>query len=356
MPWRTRQSWIREGPLAKPAQHKTKDIAEILNDVQLKGLFGTVLREADGNSIRPNSYVLRLGSAGEFLNSSKMFELGGVKKGIRVPPGNSVGLTACETVDFRPDVVQKIYPGCALHALISPTTDLSREGIVAPTTQIGAGYHGTLNWTITNTSSDERRFILGERLFRLTILLLKEGEVPRKYYDGDYQTRTGYVRSQRKGAPVGMRDSEWADPMADGGPEAMLENLMKSGFPWHTVGQRLKAIGEDMKIVSNEYSNIYDSLQRLSSEVENVAKQNDNVTKSLPQTVKSALNEQASAFQNRWMVFSGSMAVVLIGLILSFTGNERAMNFLKTNSAWLGLLLVLSGVIAIIIGVQKSKK
>src|SRR5438105_1346804 len=157
-------------------------MATILNDSELKKLIGTIIVDGDLTSIRPNSYVLRLGSEGEFLNAGKIFKLGKSKKGLRLPPGHSVALTALETIDFRAETIEKVYPGCALHALISPTTDLSREGIVAPTTQVDAGYSGTLNWTITNTSNEERRFLYKERLFRLTVLKLEKGEVPLKPY------------------------------------------------------------------------------------------------------------------------------------------------------------------------------
>ena len=93
-----------------------------------------------------------------------------------------------------------------------------------------AGYHGTLNWTITNTSSEERRFLHKEKLFRLTILKLQDGELPVKYYEGDYQGQTGYIRSQRRGAPAGIRDSEWEDSIAEGGPEVLLDNLLNPDF------------------------------------------------------------------------------------------------------------------------------
>src|SRR5882724_7630805 len=141
-------------------------MATILNDAELKKLIGTVIINGDPTSVRPNSYVLRLGAEGEFLNASKEFTLGKAKKGIRVSPGHAVAVTALETIDFRSATIEKIYPGCGLHGFISPTTDLSREGIIAPTTQVDAGYNGTLNWTITNSSNEERRFLFGERLYR----------------------------------------------------------------------------------------------------------------------------------------------------------------------------------------------
>jgi len=324
-------------------------MATILNDAELVKVIGTVIRDGDPSCVRPNSYILRLGPNGEFLNAGKLFTLGDAKKGIRIPPGHSVGLTALETVDFRPTTVQKLYPDCALHAFISPTTDLSQEGIVAPTTQVDAGYTGTLNWTITNTSSEERRFIYRERLFRLTILRLEQGEVPLKYYEGDYQGQTGYVRSARKGAPVGMRESEWEDSVVEGGPAALLDKLMKSGFPWHALGQRLKTVDDQMKMVSEEYAAIDDSLRKLRLEVDSLSRQSGDVTKSLPQMIRSTLSEQTTALQNRWLVSSASMLLALLGLIIGVTGSKAASDFLKGNGWWIGPVLIVIGVLAMII-------
>ena len=101
-------------------------------------------------------FVERLGNSGEFLNCGKEFTLGPKKKGNQgLQPGHSVALTAFETVDFSRETVRKIYPEHDLHAFISPSTDLSREGNCGPpTTQIDAGYHGTLNWRIIKALSE----------------------------------------------------------------------------------------------------------------------------------------------------------------------------------------------------------
>lgn len=330
-------------------------MATILNDSELKNLMGKVIIGGDESSIRPNSYILRLGGEGEFLSASKVFTIGKSKKGIRIPPGHSVAVTALETIDFRSDTVQRIYPGCALHGLVSPTTDLSREGIVAPTTQVDAGYNGTLNWTITNTSNEERRFMYGERLYRLTILRLEAGEVPVKLYDGDYQGRTGYVRSQRKGPPVGMRDSEWEDSIVEGGPEALLDNLMKSGYPWHVLGQRLKTIDQQFKIVSDEYGAIHDSLEKLTTEVDRLNANYGDVSKSIPQVISAALRDEAASLQNRWLLASGSLLLGMLGLIVSFTSNPRALDFLKANGPWVGVVLILVGVISTMVTIRRQR-
>ena len=74
-------------------------MAELLNDVEMRRILDSVIKDGVEDSVRPNSYVLRLGSQGEFLTTGKEFSLGrgaGDKKGIRVGPGESVALTAYE--------------------------------------------------------------------------------------------------------------------------------------------------------------------------------------------------------------------------------------------------------------------
>jgi len=330
-------------------------MATILNDEKLRKLFGSVILHADESSIRPNSYILRLGAAGEFLNVGKEFTLGKAKKGIKIPPGHSVALTAHEEIDFRRETVRSIYPDNDLHAFISPTTDLSREGLVAPTTQVDAGYHGTLNWTVTNTSNEERRFVYNERMFRLTILKLEPGETPIKPYDGDYQNKMGYVRSRRKGAPVGMREDEWEDPAMKGSPEALLENLMKSGYPWHALGQKLKMIDQEMKIVTDEYGQIHDSMNKINNELNALARQQQQAATSLPQDIRSILRDEASALQNRWLVATASMIIVVVGIVLAFVSNEPAFKCLKENGSWVGLILAICGFVGVML-VYRHKK
>jgi len=330
-------------------------MATILNDEELRKLFGSVILDGDESSIRPNSYILRLGAVGEFLNVGKEFKLGKAKKGIKIPPGHSVALTAHEEIDFTRETVRSIYPDHDLHAFISPTTDLSREGLFAPTTQVDAGYHGTLNWTVTNTSNEERRFVYNERVFRLTILKLEPGETPVRPYDGDYQNQTGYVRSRRKGAPMGMREDEWEDPVVKGSPENLLENLMKSGYPWHALGQKLKMIDQEMKIVTDEYGHIHDSITKMNKELNASVQQQQQADSNLPQTIRLILHDEASALQNRWLVATASMVIVVIGIILAFASNERAFKCLKENGSWVGLILAIFGFVGVVVASRRNK-
>ena len=226
----------------KQPNWKYLNMATILNDTELKKLIGTVIKGGDQSCVRPNSYILRLGSDGTFINTEKEFKIND-KKGIRLVAGHSVGITALETIDFSQDTVKKIFSECDLHGFISPTTDLSREGINAASTQIDAGYKGTLNWTLANTSGKVAEFVHGEKLFRLTIIRLEKGERPEFPYKGDYQDKKGYVSSKRSSAPRGMKKSDWVEAFKDDGPEGKLEELINLGYPWNILGTRLKELG-----------------------------------------------------------------------------------------------------------------
>jgi deoxycytidine triphosphate deaminase len=332
-------------------------MAILLSDKEIIKLIGKVIVDGDASLIRPNSYVLRLGKAGEFLNANKEFELGVKKKGIKVSPGHSVALTAFETLDFRRETLSAIYPDNDLHAIISPTTDLSREGIVAPSTHIDSGYYGTLNWTITNTSSEERRFLFKEKLFRLVIFKLEKDERPDKLYEGDYQGEIGYVRSQRKGPPVGMKENEWEDALVEGGPEALLDNLVKSGYPWHVLGHKLKEIDQQLKMVSDEYGEIHDTLKGLSGKINNLDEKYNNFSQQLSNTITETLTRETTYLQNRWLIGGGSIIAVLTGLILTVTGNENVLEFVKKNGTWIGLLIIVIAIIVLyLISKRKSNK
>jgi deoxycytidine triphosphate deaminase len=323
----------------------------ILSDTEIKRLIGTVIVNGDPNCVRPNAYVMRLGPKGEFLNTGKDFEIGQGKKGLRIQPGHSVGVTAFETLDFSRETVHRIYPNEDLHAIVSPTTDLSREGIVAPTTQVDAGFKGTLNWTFTNTSSEERKFVFKERIYRITIYRLAAGERPENLYAGDYQEQTGYVRSRRSGPPVGLKDSEFEDGLVKGGPEDLLENLIRSGYPWNILGSRLRAIDQQFKSVTDEYAEIVVSIGKLTGQLEDIRSKQA----STPDLVREVLRDETSSLQNRWLIATFAMLGGLIGLALAALSNPSVAQFIKDQGIVFGLVLIIGAVIALLLISRKSK-
>lgn len=325
-------------------------MASILNDKDIKQILDSIIIGGDEGCIRPNSYVLRLGSVGEFLNTGKEFELGDIKKGIKLKPGQAIALTAFEKLDFRRKTVHKIFPDNDLHGLLSPTTDLSREGIVAASTQVDAGFTGTLNWTLSNTSNEERRFVYKEKLFRLTIFKLEKGEIPENLYDGDYQSKNGYVRSQRPGAPAGMKEAEWEDGHIKGGPEDLLEDLIKSGYPWHILGERLKVIDQQLKSVTTEYSDINDSIGKITRNIDQIQERQSNTS----ETVRKVLREEASSLQDRWLIGTGSLIFIIVGAALTIISNETVLGFFQNNAIAIGIIFIVAAFVGLFLISRKK--
>jgi len=324
-------------------------MATILNDDSIRKLFGTVIANADENCLRPNSYVLRLGKFGEFLTSDKEFEIGEQgKKGIVIPPGHSAGITALEDLDFSRKAVHKIFPDHDLHAFLSPTTDLSREGIVAPTTQVDAGYRGTLNWTIANTSGKEARFVYGEKIYRMAIFKLEKGETPDEIYAGDYQKKYGYIGSQRKGPPAGMKDAQWVHATDEGGPEDMLNQLIKSGYPWNVLGDRLKHIDDELKAVTEEYARIEDSIKELNAQTKRIAEKQNAASENIRQMVREEIRDHA----RKWLINCGALLAGLGGIGL----NDLLINLIKEYSDFISPALIVAAIGVFFLNRDKKPK
>ena len=183
--------------------------------------------------------------------------------------------------------------------------------------------------------------------------MLYEGEVPEHLYAGDYQSQTGYVRSRRRGAPVGMKESEWEDAHKKGGPEDLLENLIRSGYPWNTLGQRLKLIDEQFRSVSEEYSAIDDAIRQI---IERIARIQERQASTVD-TVRTVLREEVSAIQNRWLIGAASILLGVAGLVLATLSNQRAADFLADHGAVIGLLLIAAAVASLVLisGRQRSR-
>lgn len=315
-------------------------MAFMLRDADIKKLLGTVILDGTEKNIRPNSYIIRVGGEGEFINTGKSFSIKNCS-GIKIPAGHSVGIISYEKLDFTQETVDKIFPGCALHAFISPTTDLSREGVIAPSTQVDAGFKGVLNWTIANTSSQERCYVFEENLFRLTIFKLEPGEVPQNLYAGDYQFQEGYVRSQRKGAPVGMRPSDWVGPYLQDGPEELLKSLMESGYPWQVIGTELKSIDDQFGRVAKEYKDVKGSL-------EEVRKDLVSVKDSIGLTVKKVIEDQMQGLETVWVSKLFSFFLVITGVFMTVLSSEKATNIIKEYSFIIGSVILMAGVVALV--------
>src|ERR1700730_2372940 len=156
-------------------------MAQILPDREIRKLLGTVILNADPSRINPNGIEIRLGKHVLFHSTDEERELG-PGMFVKVRPGESVAIASYETFVFTREAIHKIFPGCDLMALITPTTTMMREGIMQATTKVDSGWSGNLNWGLRNRSIKD--FFIGycEPIFKLTLFLLENGEIPETPY------------------------------------------------------------------------------------------------------------------------------------------------------------------------------
>ena len=148
-----------------------------------------------------------------------------------------------------------------------------------------------------------------------------------------------------------MKDSEWEDAAIAGGPEELLDTLIKSGYPWNALGTRLKVIDQQFETVTNEYAEIKDSMDRIRSDVTEINRQQGG----LSAMIKAAVEGQATHLQNRWLVGVGAMLAAFAGLGMAIFTNDKLSKFMSEHS-WIGLVVFIVSVLVIALVAIGSKR
>lgn len=251
---------------------KERHLAKILSDREVRKLLGTVILNADPNRINPNGIEIRLGKYVLFHSTDEEKELG-PDMYIKILPGESVTISSFEQFKFKKEDIGKVFPGCDMMALITPTTTMMREGIMQAATKVDSGWKGTLNWGLRNSSIKDFVLGYGEPIFKLTFFLLEGDEVPEIPYgerpDDRYQDTDGIVRSTRKlpaSIPKGKiiaSSAERLDP---------VKQLREAGYPFNHIGSELADLHGKWQVVSNDVillkGAITEETQKLSDKVD----------------------------------------------------------------------------------------
>ncbi|MDP9268687.1 MAG: hypothetical protein M3P27_10255 [Acidobacteriota bacterium] len=247
-------------------------MAKILSDKDVRKLLGTVILDADEKRLNPNGIEIRLGKAVLFHSTDEEKELG-PDMFLRVAPGETVTISSYEDFRFTKEAIGRVFPGCDMMALITPTTTMMREGILQSATKVDSGWDGTLNWGLRNSSI--RDFVLGygEPIFKLTFFLLEGDEIPDIPYgqraNDRYQNTKGIARSTRtipanipKGKLVAS-SVEKLDPK---------KQLREAGYPFNHISSELTELHGKFEIVSNDVmllkDTIADEARKLSGKVD----------------------------------------------------------------------------------------
>lgn len=305
-------------------------MAKILPDKEVRKLLGTVILDADEKRINPNGIEIRLGKSVLFHSTDEEKQIG-PDTFLKILPGESVTISSYEQFVFTKEVIGKVFPGCDMMALITPTTTMMREGIMQSATKVDSGWSGTLNWGLRNSSI--RDFILGYRepIFKLTFFLLEGDEIPEIPY-GDrpndrYQNTNGIARSTRT-IPASIpknkivsSSTERLDPK---------KQLREAGYPFDHISRELTELHGKFEVVSNDVLLLKDKIEeeakRLSAKVDEYQ--------------KTGLEKVESLFDRKFLTAAGG--VVGCGSIM-----YGAISFLKNQ----GLTGQTIGVVAIIAGI-----
>jgi deoxycytidine triphosphate deaminase len=227
-------------------------VAKILADRDVRKLLGAVIFNADEHRINPNGIEIRLGKTVLFQSTDEEKELG-PDMFLKVLPGESVTISSLEKFDFHKEAIGKVFPGCDMMALITPTTTMMREGIMQSATKVDSGWDGTLNWGLRNSSIKDFILGYGEPIFKLTFFLLEGDEIPDVPYgerpQDRYQSVEGIARSTRK-IPASIPKRQ----LVSSSVERLDPNkqLREAGYPFDHIGRELTDLQGKWEVVSND--------------------------------------------------------------------------------------------------------
>lgn len=245
-------------------------MAKILSDRDVKKLIGTVILGATEEQLNPNGIELRMGGNVQFHSTDEDKTL--IEESfLKIHPGETVTISSLESIDFRASTTQAIFPGKMLMGLITPTTTMMREGISQVSTKIDAGYKGILNWGIRNGSARDLILQYGEPIFKLTIFLLEEDEIPDLAYgeraSDKYMDAERIVPSKRRIPSRIPKDKIVSSRYGKIDPK---EQLRETGYPFDHFATELTRLEGELKIVTTGHKGLLDRIETLSSNLDGV--------------------------------------------------------------------------------------
>jgi len=301
-------------------------MAKILADRDIKKLLDTVILNADPERINPNGIEIRLGKHVLFQSTDEEKELGPGMY-LKVLPGESVTISSFENFVLTDETIGKIFPGCDLMALITPTTTMMREGIMQAATKVDSGWQGTLNWGLRNSSI--RDFVLGygEPIFKLTLFLLEGGEIPDVRY-GDrtndkYQNTQGIARSTRK-IPVGIPKKNYISSSIEKLDPA--KQLREAGYPFDHISTELTTLHGKFEVVSSDVAVLKDT----------ISTEADKLSRKVDDTQKTALKEVENLFDRKFLSIAGAIIgslAIMFGAVAFLQGH--GINGMALGWVWL---------------------
>jgi len=328
-------------------------MARILADKEIRTLIGSVLMDADDELLNPNGIELRLGKHVLFHSTGEEKKL---KDGdfLQVSPGENVVISSIESIDFSKETVEKIFPHSMLMGIITPTTTMMREGISQAATKIDAGFRGTLNWGLRNSSMKDVILKYGEPIFKITIFLLEENEMPEMPYGerakDEYQDTQGVKRSTRH-IPADIPKSRIvSSTLSRLDPKKQLK---EAGYPFDHIGTELIALDGKFEVVSKDVRMIKDEFQKRSSDLTNkIEEETRSLSSKIEDTRTSVLEKVESLFDKKFLKIAG----VIIGAIPIMYGVITCLQGTTLGGPTIAFISMSAGVLILVITVVLSRR
>jgi deoxycytidine triphosphate deaminase len=315
-------------------------MAQILADKQIRKLIGTVILDADEDRLNPNGIEIRLGKDVIFQSTGEEKELG-AGTFLKVRPGESVLISSYEDFRFTNEAIDKVFPGCDLMALITPTTTMMREGIMQAATKVDSGWNGHLNWGLRNSSIKD--FILGyaEPIFKLTIFLLDGDEVPEVPYGQRtsdlYQGTQGIARSTRK-IPVQIPKSRLVESSVE--RIDPTRQLQEAGYPFSHIGTELTNLHGKFEVVSKDVLLLKDQFQDQTKEIRTkIEEESERLSAKVDESQKAALREVENLFDRKFLSIAGA----IVGLVAIMFGAVAFLQGHGVTGVALGWVSLIGG-------------
>lgn len=328
-------------------------MATILADKEVRKLIGTVLVGADENNINPNGIELRLGKHVHFHSTSEEKEL---EPGLflKVSPGETVSISSMEQIDFSRPTVQTVLPNAMLMGFITPTTTMMREGISQVATKIDAGFRGFLNWGLRNGSTKDLILQYGEPIFKLTLFVLENNEIPEVPYGERatdyYQDTEGIKRSSRRlpadipKAKIVSSSFDQLDPK---------KQLREAGYPFDHIGTELTALHGKFEVVSKDVLLLKDQFERTTNELSGkIEAETRTLSEKVEESRKSILEKVEVLFDRKFLRVGG----VVFGAIPIMYGGVTYLQGAGLGGNVISFIAMLVGAIIVILAYALTRR
>ncbi|MCX5865999.1 MAG: hypothetical protein NT009_00765 [Proteobacteria bacterium] len=221
-------------------------------------------------------------------------------------------------------------------ALITPTTTMMREGISQASTKIDAGFRGNLNWGLRNCSSKDLIIKYGEPIFKLTIFLLTENEIPEMPYGNreadKYQDTNGIKLSARQ-IPADIPKHKIISSSFD--KLDPKKQLREAGYPFDHISTELTVLHGKFEVVSKDVVLLKDQFKKQTDELsEKIMAETKTLSEKLNELRQNILERAEAIFSKKfyWVIgiIIGALSVLYGGIsyLEKWTSNKNTLAFI----------------------------